>query len=170
MPTPRPKADTPVQTAPAPAPSPAVPPTPLEVTNPAGPREGVEQPSGPPEGHDTPVGTDTTQPTAAEVVDQTLENSTEEGPQPPRLPRTSGEVIVPGGVHDALWRLDGYLRTHHADDVVETEYAPDTAVRLLTRLSAKGTAVPRCTAAYCNLPAGHTEQHGWVHVEPGTNR
>lgn len=154
MPTKPPKA----QTAPAPAANPVVPETPLEVTNPPGPAEGTGpgDGAGPPEGHDTPVGTDTTTPTAAEVVDPNLENSTEgddpEGTQ--------------AGISDPLEALEVYLATHHRGERHVGEHPATTAVRLLTRLGAKGATQVRCQAPYCNLPAGHDGQHGWVHVEP----
>lgn len=41
----------------------------------------------------------------------------------------------------------------------------DTAIRLLQALSASAplSVLDRCQAEYCNRPAGHDGDHGWVH-------
>jgi hypothetical protein len=130
---------------------------PLTETNPAGPAEGVEQHSGPPEGHSTPIGTDTTAPTAAEVV-----SPTEQAPDP-----EAGTPGTPADDLDPVVYLEEYLLTHHPDERRAGEHPATTAIRLLTRLGAHGAHVTRCSAPYCNLPAHHGGEHGWVHVEPG---
>lgn len=65
-------------------------------------------------------------------------------------------------------RLILYLAEHYPAEVSRPtpegpEHPADTAVRLLARLGARGTAQVRCSEAYCNLPTGHTAAHGWVH-------
>lgn len=151
------------ETAPAPATSPAVPETPLEDTNPPGAPEGVEQPSAAPEGHATHTGpADAVQPTEGDFGSTTV--TTEDEPPTPTGPARQG----PTGSDplDAHNRLVEYLVAHHPADLVQGEHVEDTAVRLLTRLGASSSTGARCQAPYCNYPALHAGEHGWVHVEP----
>ena len=149
------------QTAPAPATTPAVPATPLEDTNPPGGPEGTDHGhAGATEAHDTPTGPPgATQPSAADLH---VDNSTEDAP------------ASTGTVYDGLARLEAYLRTQHPGEYQDTpdgpEHPADVAIRLLTRLGARGDQGARCQAPYCNLPALHGGEHGWVHVEPATAR
>lgn len=115
-------------------------------------------PAGPPEGTDHGHAGDGPEPTpAATQVDPT--------------PTDTAQVLEPereseGGSPGA--RLVQYLRAHHPEELGRVtpqgpEHPADTAVRLLTRLGARGTAQVRCVEPYCNLPEGHTAEHGWIH-------
>jgi uncharacterized membrane-anchored protein YhcB (DUF1043 family) len=44
------------------------------------------------------------------------------------------------------------------------EHPADTAIRLLTGLTAKAhpSSVLRCDQMYCNKPKNHLDEHGWI--------
>lgn len=138
-------------TPPAPGTTSPAPPTVVDQqANPAGPPEGTDHghAGAGGEGAPTPVLVDPTPTLAAQQPEVAWE-----GPGSP------------------TGRLIAFLRTHYPEETGKVvvvggtqEHPADTAVRLLTRLAARGTAVPRCTEAYCNRPSGHTDEHGWVHT------
>lgn len=98
----------------------------------------------------------------------------------------TSEEVAPVMVHGAPIADPGEaLRNPHAGEInrlhsflmtafpgamgrtnVQTPETPvDVAIRLLTGLSATGTH-RRCTAEYCNLPAEHDGDHGFINYTP----
>jgi hypothetical protein len=71
-------------------------------------------------------------------------------------------------------RLKDYLATSWPKAAAPGEHAGDTAIRLLTGLNAASNIVlgdgpaisaTRCSEQYCNQPAGHEDEHGWVNYQ-----
>lgn len=133
-------------------------PQPTPADNPAGPPEGTDH------GH-AGAGTLTDPAAYAAEAPQagdlgaTTPTTEDEPPTP-----LAGDLTAPG---DPVESLATYLALHHPGAAVTPDEHPaHTALRLLTRLGARGDQGARCTAPYCNLPALHAGEHGWVHVEP----
>lgn len=99
------------------------------------------------------------------VADLHLDNSTEADQSPLATPGHGDGYGTDGYADQALARLGAHLQAHHPEEPLDVHVA-DVAVRLLTRYAAHTPAVTRCPESYCNLPAGHATEHGWVHVEP----
>lgn len=67
-------------------------------------------------------------------------------------------------------RLNSFLMRSFPEAMGRTnrqapESPVDVAIRLLSGLSATGVH-PRCPAEYCNLPAQHDGEHGYVNYTP----
>lgn len=63
-------------------------------------------------------------------------------------------------------RLTAFLADRFPQEVGPTETPIETAVRLLTGLSAHRANrqdAPRCSRPFCNKPDGHLDGCGWVH-------
>lgn len=129
---------------------------------PSTPRTLVDQganPAGPPEGTDHGhAGADPEATTPASQVDPTGVSQADLA--------ESAQHLGPGS---PTGRLIRYLTEHHPQEVGRVtpegpEHPADTAVRLLSRLGARGTTQARCQEAYCNLPAAHEGAHGWINV------
>lgn len=137
------------QTEPTPAPTTTVDTT----TNPAGAPEGTDH------GHQGDGSTPSAPATPEQPQAGDLGATTPtQGDEPP-----AGDLT---GLGDPLATLGAYLTTHYPQDADTEEHPALVAVRVLTRLGAHTTQGARCTAPYCNLPALHQSEHGWVHVEP----
>lgn len=69
-----------------------------------------------------------------------------------------------------LNKLHTYLMTAYPQEmarsnVVKPESAADVAIRLLSGLGVV-TGTSRCPAEYCNLPANHDGDHGFISYTP----
>lgn len=146
---------------PTPKPTPApIPDTALEATptvpqpdgTPAaqvGAPEGVEPGSSGALAETTATPSPATPPTLPLAADLHVDNSTE-------------TLVTPS---DPVAALADHLARSHPGQALEGEHPATTAVRILTAFGTHGTAMGRCGEAYCNRPALHTGEHGWVHVE-----
>jgi hypothetical protein len=61
--------------------------------------------------------------------------------------------------------MQAYPREMHHANLTRAESPVDVAIRLLKGLSAISTG-PKCSDEYCNLPANHDGQHGFVNFQP----
>lgn len=67
-------------------------------------------------------------------------------------------------------RLNNFLMTRFPRQMSKTsrpvqESPVDAAIRLLSGLATSGTGVQRCPEEYCNLPANHDADHGYVNYQ-----
>jgi hypothetical protein len=91
---------------------------------------------------------------------------------------TTADTIPPGAdkhvklngspIHQ-IKRLKDYLEIAFPDEMTRSnkqveEHPADTAIRLLTGLTAKAhpSSVLRCDQMYCNKPKNHLDEHGWI--------
>lgn len=90
-------------------------------------------------------------------------------------PDNAGQPAGFGEVEDAahqIARLEAYLNEAFPAEMSappgkpDADVPADVAIRLLTKLSATAhpSQVVRCEERFCNKPAGHTDEHGWVNV------
>jgi len=91
-----------------------------------------------------------------------------------------GQDIV-GGTHDTtadishrvsgtttdfeVRKLERFLAARFPNEAIMTpsgpESAVDTAIRLLSKF-ATNADIQRCPESFCNKPAGHLDEHGWI--------
>jgi hypothetical protein len=79
------------------------------------------------------------------------------------IPSTTPKPPSGSPMHQVA-RLKEYLAANFPDAAIKGEHAADTAIRILQGMSTgvADAVAPRCLTQYCNKPATHTGEHGWV--------